>query len=79
MLPLLLRHFENKYPERPWIIFDKKRQVGVYSQNGISRWIDDKEFYSKTSRFARKDYSGPLFLDSNHMRITRNDQLKSVV
>jgi len=79
VLPLLLRHFENKYSDRPWIIFDKKRQVGVHGQNGISRWVDAKEFYSRTSRFARQDHSGPLFLDANHMRITRNDQLKSVV
>lgn len=79
MLPLLLRHFKNKYPDRHWIIFDKKRQIGVSSQDGRSRWIDDKEFFGITSRLANKGYSRPLFLDSNHLRITRSEDLKSVV
>jgi len=79
VLPLLLRHFENKNPDRHWIIFDKKRQIGVSSRDGVIRWIDDKEYFRMTSRFMKKGYSRPLFLDSNHMRITMNDQLKSVV
>ncbi|RYY37205.1 MAG: DNA metabolism protein [Sphingobacteriaceae bacterium] len=30
VLPLLIRHFKNRYADQKWIIYDVKRQYGIY-------------------------------------------------
>jgi len=30
VLPLIMGHFKNRYADQEWIIFDKKRQYGIY-------------------------------------------------
>jgi len=30
ILPIISRHFRNKYPKNQWIIFDRKRNYGMY-------------------------------------------------
>jgi len=79
VLPLLLKQIKTKYPDREWILFDKKRDIGVYCKNGSISYIGNKEFFSKTSRLAKKTSNSELFLDSNHLRITPNNALKSVI
>ena len=34
VLPLLSKHFKNRYADQPWIIFDLKRQKGLFYLNG---------------------------------------------
>lgn len=34
ILPLLSRHFKNRYADQQWIIFDLKRQKGLFYLNG---------------------------------------------
>jgi len=79
VLPLLLKHVEKKYPEREWILFDKKRRVGVHYKDGISNWINEEDYFGKTSRYVKKDYVNSIFLDANHLRISRGDEFKSAV
>ena len=42
ILPLISRHFRNRFPKHQWIIFDRKRKYGVY-YNGINVEIISKE------------------------------------
>ena len=79
VLPLLLKHFENKYPDRQWMILDKKRRMGIHCIDGVIHWINDEEFFSKTSRLAKRELGDSLFLDANHLRINRNENLKSAI
>ncbi len=30
VLPLILRHFKNRYADQPWIIYDEKRKYGIH-------------------------------------------------
>jgi len=79
VLPLLLKHIEKKYPERQWILFDKKRRVGVHYKNGIISWINQEDYFRKTSRYIKKNTANTIFLDANHLRINRDDAFKPAV
>lgn len=50
VLPLLLKHLENKFPEREWIVFDKKRKYGAYHYLTNTCFITPEEFLAKVSR-----------------------------
>lgn len=30
VIPLIVKHFKNRYADQPWIIYDEKRKYGVY-------------------------------------------------
>jgi probable DNA metabolism protein len=30
VLPLIIRHFKNRYADQPWVIYDEKRKYGVH-------------------------------------------------
>ncbi len=79
VLPLLLKYAKDKYPDCQWIIYDKKRRIGVHCIDGVIQWINQEEFFSRTSRLLKKKYHDSLFLDSNHLRIIRKKEFKSVV
>ena len=53
ILPLISRHFRCKYPKHPWIIFDNKRNYGLYYNLTSVELIDQ----------ATKNW----YLDSNTM------------
>jgi len=78
VLPLLLKHLENKFPEREWILFDKKRQFGAYHYLENTCFITPEEFLAKVSRanYIKKDLielsSGKEWKLSNEMRATGN-------
>ena len=40
VLPLISRYFRNKYPKHPWIIFDTKRNYGLYYDLTSVKFID---------------------------------------
>jgi probable DNA metabolism protein len=79
VLPLLLKHAKDKYPDREWVLFDRKRQSGAHYKDGVINWINEEEYFGKTSRYAKKDSGNSIFLDANHLRITRNEDLKSAI
>lgn len=56
ILPLISRHFRYKYPKQHWIIYDNKRQYGVY-YNGLSLEIISKE--TKERYLMGKVYADP--------------------
>ncbi len=36
VLPLIIKHFKNRYADQPWIIYDEKRKYGIhYDLHGI--------------------------------------------
>lgn len=78
-LPLLLKRFKSKFPDREWILYDKRRKNGVHCKRGIIRWITNQEFYSLASRLTKKNKVNSMILDSNHIRIREDDQLKSAI
>ena len=76
VLPLLLRYFKKKYPERQWILFDKKRNQGAhYTKEGIN-WLTDEKFFGKISRYINKESKTSLILNANHLRINLKEELK---
>src|SRR5690606_32591152 len=30
VLPLIIRHFKNRYADQPWLIYDEKRKYGIH-------------------------------------------------
>ena len=30
VLPLIIRHFKNRYADQPWLIYDEKRRYGIH-------------------------------------------------
>ncbi len=39
IIPLISRHFRNRYPKHQWIIFDRKRKYGVYYNGNVVEMI----------------------------------------
>ncbi|MBD0776460.1 TIGR03915 family putative DNA repair protein [Maribacter sp. ANRC-HE7] len=64
ILPLISRHFRYKYPKQHWIIYDNKRQYGVY-YNGISLEIISRE--TKESYLMGKIHANPYLETSYRM------------
>lgn len=50
IIPLLIQHFEKRYADQPWLIYDMHRRYGVYYNLKITEMIyfDFKEFKQKT-------------------------------
>ena len=58
ILPIISRHFRNKYPKNQWIIFDRKRNYGMY-YNLVSVEIISSE--------TKALYLGQNFKNSNYI------------
>ena len=59
VVPLISRYFRYKYPRHPWIIFDAKRNYGVYYDMESLKIIDSKtKNWHKESNhlFTKSDY-----------------------
>lgn len=61
VIPLLTKHFRNRYADQPWIIYDEKRKYGVhYNLNSVHEitihQIDAKNTLTK---------SDEIFIDEN--------------
>lgn len=52
VLPLIGEHFEKRYADQPWLIFDVRRQYGLYYDLSTTSLvtIDDPEFDLKKGR-----------------------------
>ena len=49
MLPLLVKHFKERYQDQKWLIYDEKRQYGIfYDLNEVTVvTLPDKKMLSK--------------------------------
>ncbi len=58
VLPLIVRHFRNRYPDQKWAIFDTQRHYGIYHDSGSLYPISgSEENPPQTSRATHeKDY-----------------------
>lgn len=76
VLPLLLKYYENKFPEKHWIIFDQKRQYGIQYDNHMSSFITNGEFMLKTNK--DKVFTHQFGNVSRKFRLQSNQELKAV-
>ncbi|HMX41778.1 MAG TPA: TIGR03915 family putative DNA repair protein, partial [Saprospiraceae bacterium] len=45
VLPLIVKHFESRYADQRWIIFDQRRNYGMYSRYGVVLNVVDRNTY----------------------------------
>lgn len=41
VLPLIIGHFKRRFADQRWLIFDARREYGVYFEDGSIHWVDE--------------------------------------
>lgn len=61
VIPLLTRHFKNRYADQPWIIYDEKRKYGIHYDLNSVHEIKIQQIDAKNSLTK----SDEIFIDKN--------------
>lgn len=61
VIPLLTRHFKNRYADQPWIIYDEKRKYGIHYDLNSVHEITISQIDAKTALTKADE----IFIDEN--------------
>lgn len=61
VIPLLTRHFKNRYADQPWIVYDEKRKYGIHYDLDSVHEITIDQIDSKTALTKADE----IFIDEN--------------
>ena len=82
VLPLILKHFKNRYADQQWIIYDEKRQFGLYyNLNKVTPIsLDFKNNSKKNTNILHEDEISfqklwKSYFDSSNIKSRKNTKL----